>query len=191
MKISELLTETHQDDLENAILAVTRSTQLDDYAKRNKWKRIGSGLYSNVYTVNDGTQWVIKISSNDHNYRKFVDAIQGTNNKHFPKVFEIAHKGETTTYVIEKLSNYNGDRNLPKQLEVTIIRMMLRDRGVDVDIDDVEQRLMQDHELYAALTLISKIDGISPTSIDIHRENVMSRGNTLVITDPLRSSMSF
>lgn len=146
-------------------------------------EHMGSGMYANVFKrPND--PYVIKIFSQDTGYLKYVQyCLQHQDNPHVPKFRGkiIRISGDTYAVRIEVLQPYQ--------------------QGINYEADYAAHQLIQYDTMFGGLAQHPDIEAYSPelkqlfvdlanlfgatTLTDLHKTNIMMRGNTLVITDPV------
>lgn len=122
---------------------------------------VGSGKYGTVF-IKDDYPYVIKVFMRDTAYLKWLNFCkQNPNNKYVPKIRgKVVKIGPTFMAVrLEKLTPYKGTYNDPSE-EIFKYKN-------DEDAKQVADFLDKNAKL-----------------LDIHRGNVMSRGNQTVIIDP-------
>lgn len=175
------------------------------------YKKLGSGAYATVYEK-DGT--AIKFWKTDGAYEAFIDFCLKNKSEHLPKflskIKKISHpNGDKFSYIkMEKLSPVspdtkvyginaeylstrfsdwfeNGKKKISNASQISSAVALYMEEKVerrfknlsDSDIDSIIGFL----EMALRVHLVADYDKVYP---DMHSENVMLRGNTLVITDP-------
>lgn len=139
-----------------------------------------------------GAPYVLKIfSAGDKAYQAFVQlAMRHQDNPHFPKFFGKMIKVTPKYYAvrIEPLTPYKYNSTL--MYRYTKLRNYMAGGGVDpnsmsaMEYDDCMEFLEEYPKLKEALDLI--IDGLLDVfDNDIANKNIMMRGKTIVITDPV------
>jgi hypothetical protein len=146
------------------------------------WNSLGSGHYAKVFS-NPTKSYVLKIFQQDYGYEKYLDIIRkNKGNPHVPILY---------------------GRGVPVQLtpKVSAIRMeklqSVTEDIIDLYVDPeyefeptVEDIFSEENEMYLKkrfpdlYKLVKQISG-ADTDWDMHENNVMARGNVLVIIDPL------
>ena len=151
---------------------------------------IGAGDFGDVFNMPGDDSVVIKVSkagqSCDDGWQHFVQVVMdfAEDNPHLPKVHSLIRcerpNAKETFFValMERLKPF-GDRpsGVPHDVAETLfcnVSDRLRDRRPNAPLPDA---------MTTAVELIRTKGG--NYKIDLHRGNVMWRGNTLVITDPL------
>jgi hypothetical protein len=150
------------------------------------WHPIGSGYYAQVFE-NPSKPYVLKIFVNDDFYLKYLRIIKANkNNPHVPRIFGNPVKITPTVSAVrlEKLIPLTGDTDpifkkyvdpsLPPELDYAF------------DIEDENQKFAKKYhpELVKLMKVINRAAGMGGDN-DLNYHNVMRRGDTLVITDPI------
>lgn len=149
------------------------------------------GAFGSVWRKGD-TPYVLKIfSSSDYAYEAFLTlAMKHQDNPHFPKIFGKMVKvtPKYNAVRIEPLTPYKADSTLIRRY--TRYRNYMRGNTVDpnsivaMEYEDCLEFLYEYPKLKEALDLI--IDGLLGLyGNDISNKNLMMRGSTIVITDPV------
>ena len=124
--------------------------------ENNGWELLGQGEYADVYTK-QGKPYVSKLfSSNDAAYKAYINLISKYQNEHFPKIYE-----------------------LPRPLG--------RGSSSVSDEDSAYQYVDNNLHMKEALNLIAELVKNNRDSffVDLHAGNLMMRGSTVVIIDPI------
>jgi len=145
-------------------------------------------VYAQVY-AKPGSPYVLKLfQSKDTAYMAFVDLVMKNKNIHFPvfkgrmiRVTNLYHaiQMERLTPVVE--IHELGD---PLTIAQTMENYM---SAVSSEYRERQMNLIEKHQpgIKAACDLIA--DKLTPTyELDLHSQNIMMRGNVLVITDPVQ-----
>ena len=161
--------------------------------KQAGYKKLGQGVYADVYAKpNENT--VLKLFNNeDTAYQDFVYVTISNPNPHFPKfkgkmmkvtddysairmerLTPLPDNSETAAYA-KKISHYT---TIMQSKAGRAARMDTEE--IMRDIDEIEKD--QPGIKYACAIIGHNLKG---EIIDIHNENIMMRGNVLVITDPV------
>jgi hypothetical protein len=141
-------------------------------------KVLGSGMYGCVLEYDDK---VIKLfDANDTGYLAFLDIICAHPCKYFPQVFERGEISDLVHYVVmEKLEPIKDWTDNLERKHLSILRMMggrkMR-RKMNPILREAAALLHATHKGFLELNVYM--------DEDLHTENVMLRGETLVITDP-------
>lgn len=150
------------------------------------FEHLGTGSYGSAY-INPKYPWVFKIFSHDPGYMTYIKYVKhNQNNPHVPKIRGGLIKISNNVYVvrIEKLTKLS-DPNLAK------IISFFQDLVVDgYTFDDIPQQKQDTLKPYKGLyKIISDIwngDSFSKFELDLATPgNIMLRGNTPVILDPV------
>lgn len=175
--------------------------KLQSYLSDNGYTQLGKGNFSEVW-AKPGERFVLKIMLNDTSddcYIDFIQALQHANNPHFPKIgrlrhFKLQHEefGNLDWNIIpierlEKLSTKAIRKRGDAQLVLAYCQMKRGDntryRWFKNPQEIYDQHIEDYPELGEALKFLDR--HIARTCrIDLHEDNMMLRGNTLVITDP-------
>jgi len=160
--------------------------KFDKFMRENGFELLGSGGFANVYE-RPGYPWVFKIFTGDTAYLswlEYVTANQG--NEHVPKLRGKPFKINNGTYAIrmEKLTPLPGNFTDDPLLDAVMYGGLPLTRKSESTITDLGHP-----DLLAVLKAIMKIAYSNKNyNTDLHRYNLMMRGNTPVITDPLADS---
>ena len=181
--------------------------QLMGWLNERNFKVIGEGAYSSVWK-SDTEKFIVKINNGyglDEGYLKFVDFChKNKNNPHLPKMGKIKKYKDWYIVFIEKLE--------PTYLDYTVsigLKRFVRyffgpntslqhDDLTDKDMfEKLFKRKASEYKLPDELKSQDMIDAlfvlfkfiveynINDMSLDLHGGNIMLRGNTIVITDPV------
>lgn len=162
----------------------TKLSKFTAYLENYGFELLGSGSFGRVYQK-DGYPWAFKIFHEDAAYLKFIKyVIANQDNPHLPKIKGGLMKINDDTYVIrmEKLDHIWGigkiaDAQNSKRLYDTMIkhRMYFKDILNDVWI---AQQFPQMMKVFRDLVTMGY-------DFDIGSGNVMRRGSTVVLVDPI------
>jgi len=149
------------------------------------WHPIGSGYWAQVFEHPD-KPYVLKIFMDDPYYLRYLQIIKANkDNPHVPRIF--GNPVKITPMVnavrLEKLTPLTGESDpiLKKYVDPELPPELM----YALDIEGENQEFAEEHhpklvQLMQALEPIFSSRGDS----DLHHENVMKRGDTLVIIDP-------
>jgi hypothetical protein len=150
------------------------------------WHPIGSGYYAQVFE-HPNKPYVLKIFVNDHDYLRYLKIIKANKtNPHVPQIIGNPVKITRTVNAVrlEKLTPLTGDEDpifknyvdpdLPPELDYAL------------DTDGENQKFAKKHypKLVQLMKAIRRYSGLGG-DLDLNYHNVMRRGDTLVIIDPL------
>lgn len=156
--------------------------KFDKFMQDNGFKQLGSGAFANVYE-RPGYPWVFKIFSKDPAYLAWLEYVAAhQNNEHVPKLRGKPFKINNDTFAIrmEKLTDLPGNWRQNVFLDAIVGGVPLRKHVTTTLIDAGHPDLLE------VLSAINDIAYVKRThTADLHAYNVMMRGNTPVITDPL------
>lgn len=150
------------------------------------YNSLGSGYYGQVFEK-PGADYVLKVFSNrDKAYTNFVNiARQNQDNPHFPKIKGSIVKVTDAYSAVrtEKLANYSGEY-------ASVLEEYLETGSLEHNNPDVKSKLekvfQEQPGLKDALDVIhSSLIKTGQHENDFHMDNMMSRGNTIVIIDPV------
>lgn len=158
--------------------------------KKEGWEQIGVGYYSQVYAKN-GT--VLKVSVGDDAYDEFLDIVlKNQDNPLYPKIYSVdvyasvkgAHGADNhiTVTTMERLEGHEkfglvgswGESINPASIHLNA--MLLKSASPN---NSDERKVLQD-----LTPLVKKYD------LDLHKDNVLFRGDQPVITDPFSEKWS-
>lgn len=155
------------------------------------YKHLGSGAYANVYHK-PGKPYVLKVFTVfDTAYQAYVKLVQTHPNIHFPKFYGKLIRVTDTYYAIrtEHLERY--DEIADKERSVAVICRYLYycaqppRNPEQQEKFEVATKWMEEHPtLKEACDIIAK-NLLPKFNEDIHRNNIMMRGDTIVLTDPV------
>lgn len=155
------------------------------------YKHLGSGAYANVYHK-PGKPYVLKVFTRfDTAYLAYIALVQSQSNIHFPKFYGKLIKVTDSYYAIrtEHLERY--DEFADKERSVDVIGRYLfycahPPRNPDQQEKfEVATKWMEEHaSLKEACDIIAE-NLLPKFHEDIHRNNIMMRGDVIVLTDPV------
>ena len=162
-----------------------RGNQLNtfyNYLSVHGFKRLGQGHYGAVFEKS-GYPWVFKIFKEDAAYLKYVKYCkENAGNKHLPKIKGSTIKINDDTYAIrtEKLTRI--DPEVAQEIRTLAIYMgnpdMVEFNGLEEKFRDLIIKYAGIYEIFLELRK-------RRNHLDIHADNVMMRGNDIVLTDPV------
>ena len=153
---------------------------LIDWLKSKNFKMIGEGHYSYVFS-SETEEFVVKVNNGKHmdagylEYIKFCHENKG--NPHLPKIGQIKKYDDWYIVFIEKLEDFEELSGYSKLNIVIDIKDEADGWKTSITGDIVDQ-------IKDCGKLLKKIKYLGDD--DFHVDNLMKRGDTLVITDPLR-----
>lgn len=163
---------------------VSRINLLHDFTKMLRQKgfsSLGSGTFASVFT-HPGINYAIKIFSDDPAYMAYVRfALAHQDNPHVPKFRGKFMKIDDHHYAVrmELLTTIDWDR--AQQICRCIRAYVLRNSSWF----DCEEEFEYDPAFAQVAQGIADIIKKNGFELDIHPGNIMTRGNTFVVTDPL------
>jgi hypothetical protein len=158
------------------------------------YELLGDGAFSDVY-AKPGEKFVLKIVHRDTSedcYLKYINVIKNQRNPHFPKIGRIREyktaKGDLWYIIpvehLEKISRGELNSITGGTYAIDFEKYY---RGHSLNQEDIEyaQRMRTEQpQLHNALMLIHNTF-TGKCDMDLSRRNMMLRGSTLVLTDPL------
>jgi len=195
MHISEILTESLM--LQELSIPPTMGKAIRILQDAG-YEHMGAGNFAEVYRK-PGDNHVIKLFGfSDLAYPKFVQLAQSTSNPHFPKFKGKLMKVTKDYYAVrmEKLNPitegaipYSGIKMSSASLAYAINDYVRLKKGLGNNYipDDKVKTIMEELELSqpGITEACDFIAGMTDVYPDIHKNNLMLRGKTLVITDPV------
>jgi hypothetical protein len=164
--------------------------QWTEIMSQNGFTHLGSGSFGSVYEK-DGYPWVFKIFKADPAYLKFFKfARRNQNNPNLPKIKGglIQINNETFAVRIEKLREITRNEFLKvDEIVNTFIDIIADERTPDELEPDEYTMFKQHYNLYEIVYALWNSDTFKHTILDIHGGNIMMRGNTPVLSDPVIS----
>ena len=178
--------------------------ELEDYLIKNDFKQIGSGEFSSVWKSPSKENFVVKIFRSKE-YNSSVDkewydyCRKNSNNPHLPKVGSLKDFGEWYVIFIEKLESIPNDINVDSmKIFKEAIKQNLKPDDVNFEekflslssnydtnfVDELTEIYPTIYDIYQKIVKPRKSIQVR---LDLHLSNMMLRGNTLVITDPIKS----
>jgi hypothetical protein len=198
MKITELIGAKSHPAFKAAQTLGTNSkpgyysyTEKDEVTSKLKelgWELIGKGYYSLVYS-HPKYDYVLKVfTSNNRNWLRYIQhAMKDKSNPFFPKVVGKPTKLSDTAWAIrlEKLTPLAGEKD-PIVKKYVDPKLELSDPSFwDIlDPENEEFLLTYYPQLLKVLRIVDDISR-SNGDDDLDVSNVMKRGDTFVITDPI------
>lgn len=188
MRITEIINESQVLD------EITRPVDMYDaneVLNNSGYEQIGRGHFAKIYAKR-GADHVLKLfASYDSAYIQFVNMTIQNPNIHFPKFKGKMMKITDTYYAIrmEKLSPLSVNN-----LDQSILKLMKEYINHQVDDSfrpfprmETMSRLekMQPGIIEACDVVAELLKQGGAISLDLHSGNIMKRGNTIVITDPV------
>lgn len=138
--------------------------------KRN-YKLLGSGCYSAVFETRCNSR-AIKIGSTlSDPWIVYADSIKDSDNLHFPRIYSL-YQNECEDYYVAVVERLSPVEDFGADLKT------FRDAVLNNRPRELEQR----EALKVLNRLLSRMDY---AKLDLHLENIMMRGDTFVISDPL------
>ena len=190
MRINEILNESEVLD------EITRPEDMGEaqaILEKAGYEKYGEGWYAAVY-AKPGADHVLKLFSvRDRSYPKFVNMTIQRPNIHFPKFKGKMMKITNDYYAIrmEMLTRFGEENQQLKQIRDYIYGYAtygrsysdnIRGQEVIKGIDQVEET---QPDIKKACEFIADLIANGDVGLDLHKHNLMMRGNTIVFTDPV------
>ena len=171
--------------------------KLADWLKERDFKKLGEGLYSSVFQ-SQTENFVVKINNGDidEGYLEFLDFCRKTKSPHLPKIGTVKKYENWYIIFIEKLE----PSNLSRWINTDLLNFFSSYRGDDWDsFEKVYNALLLPNgspfnddsvkkQFFELSNLVTLFEGYSDNGTiinDLHSNNIMMRGDTYVITDPI------
>lgn len=167
------------------------SQEVEEFFKDKGWKIVGQGAYS-IVLDKPNSKFVIKANLKpDPGFSQFALICHKYNNPHFPVISEVRQikVGNIILYIymIEKLRKPSENDYIVDEVAHYSENAITFDESVENYYDNMES-IVSDYfkkrpKLVEAINIISKNKKFF--RVDMHPDNFMMRGKTVVITDPL------
>lgn len=171
----------------------------DQILQKAGYKLLGAGSYGSVYTK-PGANYVLKVfMADDTAYKDYVKLCMTHNNPHFPKFTGKLVKVSNDVLAVrtEMLSEIGGEFDSHDYDQMN--RYMKFRAKYENDEHMVEQGGYVERDFYHIMSLDETHNGLKNAldiiadqligrdgyEPDLYHENIMLRGNTVVITDPI------
>ena len=164
------------------------SRQLIDWLKSKNFKLLGEGSYSSVFQ-SPTENFVVKVNKGyiDQGFLKFVDFChKNKGNLHLPKIGEIKKFDKFYIVFIEKLESNNGEHD-NDDIALDIEKLVLMSDSYEKVMKDIKSFYSEDivKQIIECADILKDFLKNKKLFVDLHGENIMWRGNILVITDPV------
>ena len=160
--------------------------KLTDYLETQGFKHIGQGSFSEIY-LKPGYPWMFKLWSHDPAYLWWITwAAKHQDNPNVPKVKGLPVRIAPGTYVVrlEKLRGLIRRKgNLSRGYDRLAYLVDRIESVDDLSKEDLQWIRSEYPGVYDILRVIQKAG--SDFVVDLHGDNIMLRGQTPVITDPV------
>lgn len=164
---------------------------LINFLEDNNFKKKGEGVFSSVY-ADDSHKVVIKINKGkiDDSYIKFANFCRKENSPHLPKLGKIRKFGDYYVLAMEKLETSNSsDFNemcdwIDEAARAVSTNLRGKQSVLDAEVPEVYKSQKEDI-IKVIRDMKSLLD--SDIDFDLHSGNIMLRGNTIVLIDPIAS----
>lgn len=159
----------------------------DEILHHAGYKRLGSGLFATVYHK-PGQDTVLKLFRPDMGYIQFVNTTLQHPNIHFPKFRGKLMKVTPHYYAIrmELLEPLTSQIEMRRPRVENVIQEYIKALAYNTDYEYLEEALEQLELEQPGIKQACEIlaNNLDENNIDLHYNNIMLRGNTIVITDP-------
>ena len=160
--------------------------KLTDYLETQGFKHIGQGSFSEIY-LKPGYPWMFKLWSHDPAYLWWITwAAKHQDNPNVPRVKGLPVKIAPETYVV-RLEKLRGlvprEGNLSKGYDRLAYLVDRIESVDDLSKEDLQWIRSEYPGVYDILRVIQRAG--SDFVVDLHGDNIMLRGQTPVITDPV------
>ncbi len=167
-----------------------RTDAVERWLVEHGFTQLGRGSYGSVWT--DYSRVVVKVFHNDPAYVKFVEFCRShRGDPHLPKISKLYPlAGNSGIVFMELLTPYEGDRKFVDTMDDYFHWRMLDFSG-RLTTQGIKFPEWMPHFAKKNKNLAGTLDELAyyfcQTSYfaDIHSKNIMMRGNTIVITDPV------
>ena len=152
-----------------------------DTVLKNGFRRMGGGTFGATFEK-AGYPWVIKIFTHDPAYLYFIKyAIMHQGNPAVPKIKGKMMRINDITFAVrmEKLEHYQMRSNDRIDEYARLVRSIEKVE----DLTEIEIKWIQ-HNFPNVFQVMADLDK-SKFDFDLHQQNFMMRGQTVVLTDPL------
>jgi hypothetical protein len=160
--------------------------QFDEFMAQHGFDLVGSGSYGMVWEK-QGYPWLFKVFMDDPAYLWWISwAVKHQDNPNVPRVKGLPVKIAPNTYVVrlEKLNNLMlRAGNLSRDYEKLAYLLSRIETVDDLSKEDLQWIRHQYPGIYDILRMIQKIP--SRFALDLHSRNIMMRGETPVLIDPV------
>ena len=164
---------------------------LINFLEDNNFKKKGEGVFSSVY-ADDSHKVVIKINKGviDNSYIKFANFCRKENSPHLPKLGKIRKFDDYYVLAMEKLETSNSSDFKDMCSWIGKVSIVIgRSLKTKQDILDAEIPAVYESQRDGIIKIIKDMKSLldSDINFDLHDENIMLRGNTIVLMDPISS----
>ena len=160
--------------------------KLTDYLETQGFKHIGQGSFSEIY-LKQGYPWMFKLWSHDPAYLWWITwAAKHQDNPNVPRVKGLPVRIAKDTYVVrlEKLRGLvRREGNLSRGYDRLAYLVDRIESVDDLSKEDLQWIRSEYPGVYDILRVIQRAG--SDFVVDLHGDNIMLRGQTPVITDPV------
>ena len=162
-----------------------KNMSIQKYLRTRHFSKISQGGYAEIFSHKKYPNKVLKVLSinGDLSYMKYLEFCCANQDSAFvPKVFAIYIIQGNVKYcavVLEKLRAYNSRNNVSFQRILENILNLVSNKQSHVAITEFSSFCLQFSKFYEEHKLQYDF------SLDLHNANIMLRGKTPVVTDPI------
>lgn len=190
MKINELtgyknnpLYKSAQDTFDGGKQRYSQLVSFTKSLEAKGFKKLGNGQFATVFE-HPNYPWVFKVFTQDPAYLFFLKyVIRNQTNPHVPKVRGGIVPIGTDTYVIrmEKLSPSSNASDMAQYQIINILGRVTEQITKEVGPNMVKWLITEYPDIYKMIRALE----LHGYRFDMHDDNIMLRGDTVVVTDPL------
>lgn len=157
------------------------------FMQDNEFKKLGGGAFGEVYEK-EGYPWVFKVFHGDPAYLDFIRyAIAHQSNPHVPKVKGQPFRIDDKTYAIriEKLQPWSDYFDVKSENGTTLMDFL---RWWNPPLKQEQIEFLKQRNVEGLVEVLNGLAALCRSKnyrLDLHYGNIMRRGNTPVIADPL------
>lgn len=159
----------------------------DEILQKAGYRRLAYGEYGAVYEKPNSNKVIKTFTALDVGYLEFIKLAKSSNkNPHFPFFFGNPIKITPDYYAVkqENLDTYRGNsRPIRQYIEYLISGIKI---GYPSDFEEIEEIMEYNPRFKEACEMIAElVKSTASVQLDIHKNNIMKRGKTLVFVDPV------
>lgn len=153
-----------------------------DFLKSHGFTGLGMGAFGAVYEK-PGYPWVFKIFTGDPAYKRYLDyVIRNQSNPYVPKIKGGIIRINQNTFAVRMEKLTPMPNAIPRKVADLYWRLRNINRASDLNRKDLEWMQKNYPEILPILDALSRVSG---DRLDIHHKNMMMRGKTPVLVDPV------
>lgn len=146
-------------------------------------KKLGQGTFASAFLGVDG--FVYKMNAKNRAYDPWLEyAITAKQfpNKLMPKIYEIKISGNTYCAKVEKLKPLSKPLFQERYIH---LEELIKSKDINSIVEILKSDELNEHEIKQWCEFFFKLAEDTGSQIDIREDNLLVRGNQLVINDPL------